>query len=202
MQPKEKIIHHDIPLRPWVVVSANVFHFNNKNYLCIVDYHGKFPVIKGLERLSAESLVNTVKIIFTKYGIPQKILSNTGTSFISDTFWQFCKSINVEQAASLVYHHQSNGQVKACIKFIKCTFKKCSDLGRDINMALLQICTTPLGQDLPSPVTLMFNQQVCGIMPVLDHKPTMQDCDDDHHKKLIGSRKITMILHQYLHVFL
>ena len=50
-QPKEKIIHHNIPLRPWKVISADVFHFNNKNYLCIVDYHSKFPVIKRLERL-------------------------------------------------------------------------------------------------------------------------------------------------------
>ena len=184
MQPKEKIIHHNIPLRPWEVVSANVFHFNNKNYLCIVDYHSKFPVIKRLERLSAESLVNTVKIILTKYGIPPKIMSDTGTNFISDMFQQFCKSINVEQAVLSAYHYKSNGQVEACIKFIKCTFKKCSQLGRDINMALLQNYTTLLGQGLPSPATLMFNRQVCGIMPVLDCKPIAQDCDDDHHKKL------------------
>ena len=52
-------------------------------------------------------------------------------------------------------------------------------------MALLQIHTTPLGQGLPSPATLMFNRQVCGIMPVLDHKPIGQDCDDDHHRKLL-----------------
>ena len=52
-------------------------------------------------------------------------------------------------------------------------------------MALLQIRTTPLGQGLPSPVRLMFNWQVYGIMPVVDCKPIMQDCDDDHYKKLI-----------------
>ena len=46
-QPKEKILHHDIPLRPWEVLGVDLFHFNNKNYLCIVDYHSKFPVIKG-----------------------------------------------------------------------------------------------------------------------------------------------------------
>ena len=70
MQPKEKIIYHNIPLRPWEVVSADIFHFNNKNYLCIVDYNSKFSVIKKLEGFSAECLINTVKIIFTKYGIP------------------------------------------------------------------------------------------------------------------------------------
>ena len=45
-QPKERIIHHEIALRPWEVFGADVFHFNNKNYLCIVDYHSKFPVVK------------------------------------------------------------------------------------------------------------------------------------------------------------
>ena len=56
-------------------------------------------------------------------------------------------------------------------------------------MALLQICTTPLGQGLPSPAMLMFNRQVHGIMPVLDCKPIVQDCDDDHHKKLIARQQ-------------
>ena len=30
MLPKEKIIHNDIPLRPWEVISTDIFHFNNK----------------------------------------------------------------------------------------------------------------------------------------------------------------------------
>ena len=170
MQPKEKIIHHDIPLRPWEVISADIFHFNNKNYLCVIDYNSKFAVIKRLEGLSAENLINTIKVIFAKYGIPPKIMSDAGRNFVSGRSQQFCKTINVEQAVSSAYHHQSNGQVKACIKFIKDTFQKCADLGRDINMALLQIRMTPLGQGLPSPATLMFNGQVYGIMPVLDCK--------------------------------
>ena len=31
MQPKQKMIHHDIPLRPWEVLGADIFHFNKKN---------------------------------------------------------------------------------------------------------------------------------------------------------------------------
>ena len=44
---------------------------------------------------------------------------------------------------------------------------------------------TSLSQGLPSLATLMFNRQVRGIMPVLDHKPIGQDCDGDHHNKLV-----------------
>ena len=98
-------------------------------------------------------------------------------------------TINIKQAVSLEYHHQSNGQVGACIKFIKHTFKKCADLGRDKNMALLQIHTMSLGQGLLSPATLMFNRQVQGIMPVLDCQLIRQDCDDDHYNKLVDRQQ-------------
>ena len=181
MQPKEKMIHYDIPLRPWEVLGADVFHFNNKDYLCMVHYHSKFPVIKRMEGLSTESLITTTKVIFAEYGIPCKLMSD----FVSDKFRTFCSKLNIKQAVSSAYHHQSNGQAKACIKLIKCTLKKCAISGEDIHMALLQICTTPLGQDLPSHATLLFNCLVCGIMPVIDRKPIGRDNDSEHHNKLI-----------------
>ena len=52
-------------------------------------------------------------------------------------------------------------------------------------MALLQITTIPLGQGLPSPAMLLFNYQVCGIMPVIDRKLVSVDNDDEHHKNLM-----------------
>ena len=55
--------------------------------------------------------------------VSPQIMSDVGTNFIADRFQQFCKSINVEQAITSVYHHQNNRHVKACIIFIKCTFK-------------------------------------------------------------------------------
>ena len=185
MQPKEKIIHHDIPLRPWEVFGTDVFHFNNKNYLWLVDYHSEFPIVKRLEGLSAESLITTIKVIFTEYGIPHKLMSDAGMNFVSDKFQKFCNSINVELAVLLAYHHQSNGQVEACIKFIKHAFKKCTNSGGDINMALLQICTTLLGQGLLCLPTLMFKRQVCGIMPVLDRNLLAKIYDDEHHSNLL-----------------
>ena len=122
-QSKEKIIHHNIPIRPWEVLSTDIFHFNNKNYLCIVDYHSKFPVVKRLEGLSAENLITTIKVIFAAYGILHKLMSGAGKNFVSDKFQKFCSSINVEQVVSSAYHHQTISRVEACIQFIKQTFK-------------------------------------------------------------------------------
>ena len=117
-------------------------------------------------------------------GYHKKIMSGTGTNFVSDKFRKFCSRLKFKQAVPSAYHHQSNGQVKACIKFIKCTLK-CTDTGGDIHMALLQIHTTPLGQGLLSLETLIFNCPVCRVMPVLDRKPIGRDNDDEHHSKLV-----------------
>ena len=132
-----------------------------------------------------ESLIATTKVIFVEYGIPCRLISDTGINFVSDKFRRFCTQLNIEQALSSTYHHQSNGQVKACIKFIKCTLKKCANSGGDIHMVLLQIHTTPLGQGLLRLATLLFNNLVCGVMPVIDRKPIGGDNDDEHHSKLV-----------------
>ena len=73
---------------------------HNKNYLCIVDYHSKFPVIKYTEDLSADILIPACKIIFSEYDLPQKIMSDAVGNFISDKFKQFFQNMNIEQASS------------------------------------------------------------------------------------------------------
>ena len=180
--PRRRPYTMTLPLRPWDVIGVDMFQLSNKNYLCIVDYHSKFLVIKKMEGLSAESLITAVKIIFVEYGIPCRLISDAGGNFISEKLKNFCNSLNIDQAVSSLYHHQSNGQVEACIKFIKCTIKKCSDSGGDIHMVLLQIRTTPLGQGLPSSAMLLFNHPVHGIMPLMGRKPINVDIDDNHHK--------------------
>ena len=134
-----------------------MFTLNNKHYHCVVDYHSKFPITKKAEDLSVDSLILTCKVIFAEYGIPNKIMSDSGSNFISDKFKTFCKSLNIEQAFSSSYHHQSNRQVNACIKFIKHTLKKCFNSRVDPNIALLQRCMTPLGQGLHSLPPMLFN---------------------------------------------
>ena len=91
----------------------DIFQFNSKKYLCIVDYHSKFLVIKRMEGLSAENLIATVKIIFAEYGILCRLMSDAGSNFVSEKFRSFCSSLKIKQAVLSSYHHQSNGQVEA-----------------------------------------------------------------------------------------
>ena len=81
-QLKDKLIHHDNQAKPWEVIGADIFTLNDKHYLCIMDYHSKFPIIKKTEDFSADSLILTCKVIFADYGLPKKIMSDSGGNFI------------------------------------------------------------------------------------------------------------------------
>ena len=86
MQPKEKVIYHDISIRLWGVISADMFILDNKQYFCIVDYNSKFPIVKKTADLSADILILLCKIIYVEYKMLKKIMSDSGSNFISDKF--------------------------------------------------------------------------------------------------------------------
>ena len=162
------------------------FTLNNKNHLCIAGYHSKFLIVKKTEDMSADSLILSCKVIFSEFGLPKKIMSDWGGNFTLDKFKWFCKKMIIEQATSLSYHQQNNGQVEACIKFIKHTMKKCIEINNDIHVALLQIKSTPLEPGLPSPASLLFNHPIWSIMTIINRLPIKSDNDDEHYEAFIN----------------
>ena len=114
------------------------------------------------------------------------MMSDSDNNLISGKFKTFCKSLNKEQAFSLLYHNQSNGQVEVCIKFVKCTLKTCLVSKGDPHKALLQIHMTSLGPGLPSLVTTSyFNCPIRGIMLIIYRPPVGIDKDEEHYEVLI-----------------
>ena len=103
MQTQERLFLYELPCWPWEVVSAGIF--------MIVDYYGKFPVVKKVDRLAADD-----KMIFAEYGLPKKIISDAGTPFTSETFKKFCRQMSIQQSITSSYHCQNNCEVEAYTK--------------------------------------------------------------------------------------
>ena len=185
-QPKSRIIHQDILAKPWEVIGADMFTLNNKHYLCIIDYHSKLPIIKKTEDLSEDSLILSSKVIFAEYRPPNKIMSDSYGNFISDKFKMLRKSLNIEQVFSSSYHYWSNGQVEACIRFVKHTLKKCFDTKGDPHIALLQTQMNPLGPGLPSPATILFNHPIRGLMSIISRLPVGINNYEEHYAALVN----------------
>ena len=134
--------------------------------------------------LTTDDLDQTTKIIFAKFGLHKKIISDAGMVLTSDKFKIYCRqrSISIDQAIKSSYHHQSNGQVEACIKFVKCTIKKCLDSNNGVNLALLQIRSLSIGTGLPSPAMLLFNRPGRGLLPQINREPININNDDVQYR--------------------
>ena len=96
-QFQEKVLHYKIPCRSWEVVGEDVFAINNKTVLCIVDYDSKFTIVKKVNSLSADNLVQMTKMIFAEYGLLKKTVSGAGTNFTPKIFRHVCRQINIKQ---------------------------------------------------------------------------------------------------------
>ena len=124
-QPQEKKIPYEVPCMLWDVVGTDIFLLKVKpsvycRLLQQVSYY------KKANSLKAGDLVKGAKYSFAEFGLPREFISDAGTNFTSEMFIQFCRQMNREKAITSSYHHQSNCQMEACIKFINCTIKNAS----------------------------------------------------------------------------
>ncbi|UYV68412.1 K02A2.6-like [Cordylochernes scorpioides] len=77
----EPLIPTNFPTRPWQRIGMDLFKFENKWYLVVIDYYSRFPEMIQLDRLTASVVVRTCKSIFARHGIPETVVSDNGTQF-------------------------------------------------------------------------------------------------------------------------
>ena len=83
-QTKEIMHPHDTPKGPWMKLGVDLFEHNKKQYLLVVDYFSKFPIIRKLHSLSTGSIISKLKGIFSENGIPETLISDGGPQFRSE----------------------------------------------------------------------------------------------------------------------
>ncbi len=79
-QQKETLIQHKVPQQTWVKVSTDIFTFQNRDYLIVVDYHSKFVEVayipKPTDSPAVEKNFEVWKRIFSTHGIPKVVFSD------------------------------------------------------------------------------------------------------------------------------
>lgn len=68
-----------------------------------------------------------LKSIFARHGIPQLVLSDSGTQFASSEFQCFSRDYRFQRVKSSTRYPQSNGEVERTAKTVKSLIKKFSD---------------------------------------------------------------------------
>ena len=77
----EPMMPSDGPERPWQTVGSDLFELNGSNYLLVVDYLSAFVEIARLNYTTSASIVNNLKSIFARHGIPEIVVSDSSQTF-------------------------------------------------------------------------------------------------------------------------
>ena len=158
-QPKETLQPHDISSRACEVVGTDLFNCNNHEYLIIADYYSKFPIIRKMNGLTTSNMViSTMKQIFSEHGIPSRVVSDNGPQYSGEEFKEFAHQWQFDHVTSSPKFPKSNGFIERQIQTIKRALIKAKQAGRDPNLAMLCLRTTPINHNLPSPAELLNNR--------------------------------------------
>jgi hypothetical protein len=178
-QTKEPMIASKIPDYPWQHLNMDLIFWNRKNYLLVTDYYSRWIETAELSNLSCFCVVNKLKIIFSKFGIPEKVRSDSGTHFTGPEMRTLAKDWNFEHVTSSPYHHQSNGLAERSVQTIKRILSKARDSNADPLLGLMDHRNTPLEHVKLSPAQLLLSRRLRSTTPttVEQLKPTTVNYD-------------------------
>lgn len=165
-QQKETMMSHELPTRPWQIVSTDLFQQNGKDFLLIVDHYSDFWEIDPLPDLSAETTIKRCKAQFARHGQPDRLISDNGPQFSSLQFKQFAAQWEFEHITSSPHHPKANGKAEAAVKIAKNLCKKAHREGKDAWKAILQWRNTPTEGMGSSPAQRLMARRLKTALPV------------------------------------
>lgn len=80
----------------------------NTVILIVLDQFSKFSLAKALPKATATNVIKYLSEIFSIFGVPESILSDNGSQFISKEFQNFLNSLGIKHCRTGSYAPQSN----------------------------------------------------------------------------------------------
>ena len=72
---------------PWQTISVDLTGpshlLQGKTFLIIIDHFCRFPEVVILSDTSSKSIIGALTSLFARYGLPEKLLSDNGSNFVS-----------------------------------------------------------------------------------------------------------------------
>ena len=161
LQRAEPLRPTALPSLPFQQVGTDLFEWEKKTYLLVVDYYSRFIEIALLNRTSAADVISHTKSIFARHGIPEVVISDNGPQYSSEAYSDFAKEYQFHHVTSSPLYPQGNGEAERAVRTIKNLIKK----GGDPYLALLAYRATPL-QCGYSPAELLMCRKLRTNVPI------------------------------------
>ena len=120
---------HSIPgngsSRPWARLHLDFAGpFQGKTILVLIDTHSMWIEAICTPSTSSSAVIDELRTLFAKFGLPETIVTDNGTGFTSQEFKAYLKNNGVKHVTSSPYHPASNGLAERAVQIIKRGLKK------------------------------------------------------------------------------
>ena len=123
-QASEPLQPHPVPDRPCQRVAIDLFTFENRNYLVLVDYYSSFIELDYLADTSSQTVIHKLKMHFARHGVPGYVVSDNGPQYTSSEFRRFATTWKFKHVTSSPHYPQANGMAESAVKTCKTIMKK------------------------------------------------------------------------------
>lgn len=165
----ESMLSHDIPNLPFEQIGLDIMTCNNKDFLVVIDYFSKWIEIHRLKNKHCSEIISKLKMIFSNFGIPQKIISDN-SPFNSKEIRHFCTSYKIEWIYSSPNYPKSNGMAEKAVAISKNIIKKSQDLKSDFLDLLSEYRATKIPSLGLSPSEILLGRLIRTKIPVENSK--------------------------------
>lgn len=144
----------------------------NRYILVICDYATRYPEAFPLRSVKARNVANCLLQLFSRVGIPQEVLTDCGTNFMSKLLQQVYQLLGVKGIKTTPYHPQTDGLVERYNQTLKNMLRKfVSHTGADwdqwLPYLLFAYREVPQASTGFSPFELLYGRQVRGPLDLL-----------------------------------
>ena len=188
-QPQEPLMPHEIPSRPWQKVGSDLFLFDHRFYLITVDYYSSFFEVDKLDTTDSRTVIEKLKMQFSRHGIPEIVISDNGPQYASAEFAKFASDWHFQHITTSPRNPQSNGKVESAVKICENIMRKAVHGKFDPYLALLDYRNTPteIGS---SPAQRLFSRRTRNLLPLTNKQLEPKSVPpQDVQEKLISSKQ-------------
>jgi hypothetical protein len=135
--PKNSKSEWPNPERKWSRIHIDHFFLENHILFIVVDALSKYIECEIVKTVNSSDTIDALKIILSRNGIPDIIVSDNATSFKSAMFEQFVNEVKIKHVTTPPYSSASNGMAERSVRVIKDLLKK--NISGSIKSRLAQV---------------------------------------------------------------
>ena len=110
--------------------------------LTLVDFSTRYPEAVPLKNIDTEAVAEAFGDIFSRLGVPEEILSDLGTQFVSDCMREVTRLLSIKQLTTTPYHPLCNGLTEKFHGTMKSMLKRlCSEQPRQWHRYINRCCS-------------------------------------------------------------